>query len=587
MKKELGLLCPGCMEESEACFCGYSPVNDNDGSLAPRTLLNERYLLGRVMSYNGESVLYMGYDIKENKKITVKEFLPKSLCSRESGKDVVCVADGGLALYKTYLSEFVDLNRAMTAHRDALCIQKARNIFAANNTAYVVFDYIEGMSFKSYLLKKNGSIPFDETMELMRPLMVSLNSVHHKGTIHRGISPATLLVNKKNEIAIIGFDISAGRSSGSLIDCWIAPGYSAPELYNAGAQQGSWTDVYALCAVLYRTLTGLEPISAPDRLRNDSMKEPRFYEKTIPPAVSKAIMHGLSLDINKRVRTINELTNLIYHRETTDDVTRDMNIDAISALAGGAGESDGFKARDFSGGRIQKPQGKQSREKVKPQKSGTGLAYALGILGSFTIIGLIMAMVWGYNTPETPVDSATTLPTQTSTQPTQTTTTQAITTTQTTRAAPTEPLYKIPDLSSRWYSVIAESYKFLEMVPEYEFHDTVAEGIIFGQDIEEGTEVVGGTEIRVKVSKGNGLIPLPDYSGKEITEYRAMLKELEIKHRSMKEFSDDVPEDYVIRCSSRIGEKIDITTDETVSIYYSKGPRFTNGQEELEAFEDF
>ena len=85
--------------------CGYS----NDAPylpsyLAPGTILNDRYIVGKLLSYNGEGAIYMGYDTAAGAKVTIKEFMPDTLCSRKRGETQITVNPEASALYKTYMS---------------------------------------------------------------------------------------------------------------------------------------------------------------------------------------------------------------------------------------------------------------------------------------------------------------------------------------------------------------------------------------------------------------------------------------------------------------------------------------------------
>lgn len=115
-------------------------------------------------------------------------------------------------------------------------------------------------------------LSWDRVKELFPPILTTLSLVHSAGIIHRGISPQTILVTEKNELKLIDFQISAGRTTGTEIACEMYPGYSAPEQYSSAEWQGTWTDVYGISATLYRVLTavclqnlfqGWEMITAP------------------------------------------------------------------------------------------------------------------------------------------------------------------------------------------------------------------------------------------------------------------------------------------------------------------------------------
>jgi serine/threonine-protein kinase len=555
--------------------CGYIFEKQETEYLAPGTMLNERYLLGKLMTYNGESAVYMGFDSLECKKVTIKEYFPRELCVRDdTERQPIKVNRGSLPLYKTYLSEFIDLNRKMMLSRETLRVQKALDVFSANNTAYVVFEYIEGISFKSYLLKRGEKLGLNEIKELFEPVFRSLSAIHAKGVIHRGISPQTLLVNEKNQLNIIGFDIAADRTDGSLADPQTSEGYSAPELYSATARQGSWTDIYSLCAVLYKALCEIQPVGAPERIKSDTLYEPAFYDMRIPKYVSKAIMRGLSLEPEKRIQTINELDNLLFRQPVAEDVTRDINLSHI---------------HDISASKTKTPVVSQNQN-----RKNQSFVYTIGILVSVAVIGIIMAVAYpgnrsrpivGTDNKEPSSEQITIISSSGITDGTNAYTNESLATQSPLITSTNKPVYKIPDFRGRMFEVIEKSpgYSFLVITPEYEFNDENAKGIIIDQNIKVDEEVTSGTEITVKVSKGDGFVKLPDYNGDEITKYKGELKSLGIQFRTAREFSDDVPEGVVTRCASQDGDKIgaDITVGETVDIrageaifvLYSKGAK--------------
>ena len=205
--------------------CGYS----NDAPylpsyLAPGTILNDRYIVGKLLSYNGEGATYIGFDKVTGAKVTVREYMPDTLCSRKKGDPQIVVDANRLSLYKTYMSEFVELNKALLKARSMTHIQTVLDIFPQNNTAYVIFEFINGITLKAYLANCSGELSWDRVKELFPPILTTLSLVHSAGIIHRGISPQTILVTEKNELKLIDFQISAGRTTGTEIACEMYPG---------------------------------------------------------------------------------------------------------------------------------------------------------------------------------------------------------------------------------------------------------------------------------------------------------------------------------------------------------------------------
>lgn len=69
----------------------------------------------------------------------------------------------------------------------------------------------------------------------------------------------------------------------------------------------SWTDVYALSAVLYRTLTGVTVTRADLRMQGDALPAPAQLNQTVPAEVSDAIMQGLAIGCTQRIRSVGQL----------------------------------------------------------------------------------------------------------------------------------------------------------------------------------------------------------------------------------------------------------------------------------------
>ncbi len=102
-------------ENAEVCrFCGYRVGAPHLPSyLEPGTMLNDRYIVGKLSSYNGESACYIAFDTITETKVTVKEYMPDTLCEREKNSYVIKVDQPYMLQYKTFLSALVALNKSI------------------------------------------------------------------------------------------------------------------------------------------------------------------------------------------------------------------------------------------------------------------------------------------------------------------------------------------------------------------------------------------------------------------------------------------------------------------------------------------
>ena len=543
--------------------CGYS----NDAPylpsyLAPGTVLNDRYIAGKLLSYNGEGATYIGFDKVTGTKVTIKEYMPDTLCSRKKGDPQIIVDPNQLPLYKTYMSEFVELNKALLKARSMTHIQTVLDIFPQNNTAYVIFEFINGITLKNYLANCSGELTWDRVKELFPPILTTLSLVHSAGIIHRGISPQTILVTEKNELKLIDFQISAGRTTGTEIACEMYPGYSAPEQYSSAEWQGTWTDVYGISATLYRVLTGCVPAESISRLGNDNCPEPMVINRNVPSHVSKVIMNGLKLNTSNRIQTITELVVKLFEQPKFNTAEQEA-VRPVQRVKRIEVTEEPEKAP------VQKSTNAKGKKKKQNNKAAiivTIIVCGVIIIG-FGIAIAVLAMT-DNNTSSSYDPNYYSAPESTASSSAPETT--AATTTVSSDTMP-DIVYGCPTFTGALFTSIQDTYNFVKINAEYKFDDTVANGIVISQSIKPDTEITEGTEIKLVVSKGPSSIALPDYTGLKVDEYTAMLSQRNVKFEK-KETGDTngVKAGYVVKCSKKVGEKVDVANSETVTVYYAK-----------------
>ncbi len=536
-------------------FCGYS---DNDlcipTYLLPRTFLNERYIVGKLMSYNGEGAVYIGYDTATETKVTIKEFMPDTLCSRKKGEEEITVNNADSALYKTYMSEFADLYRSLIKLRGMAHIQAVLDVFYENGTCYAVSEFINGITLKTYLVNSGGNLSWEQVKELFPPIFTTLSLIHAAGIIHRGISPQTIFVTDKMELKLSGFCISAGRTTNTEIACEIFSGYAAPEQYS-NEVNGTWTDVYGISAVLYKTLTGTAPAEAIARTPG-SLLEPMMINRNIPQHVSKVIMSGMRLSPEKRISTITEFVDKLF--------------------------SPPKYAVESPGSPMSK---KEEKIQEKKQKERLKTLIALILVGAGLILfALAFALTLsGVCAPSQPIQSSSqssfyvqsSAPAESSDISDSTDSTESEPADNSEENSSSEPSADIvvPDFTEAIYELTAAKYQgTFVFIPTYVYSDEFMAGVMFDQSVEAGKAVASGTQIKVKVSKGPSIVPLPDYTGKTEAEYVAELEKLNIKYDVMRERSNTVPTGNVLRCSKEIGDTVIVETEkaETVIVFIAE-----------------
>ena len=366
-------------------YCGFCPseYQQNPRCLPPDTILAGKYLVGKVLGEGGFGITYMGYDLNMKTRVAIKEYFPVELVTRDTTRrmagggqscgssapgasvsggnglsapgvpasDSSGLTAGGISssgggsdrvislsgekskTYQQGLKKYVDEARNVSQFADIPGIVSVKDFFYENNTAYIVMEYIEGISLKEYLKQKGGKVSEEEALAILRPVLEALEKVHAAGIVHRDISPDNIMLTFTEEgkagagqsgvSAVYGnisavklIDFGAARMTSKndqkSLTIILKHGYAPEEQYRSHGEQGPWTDVYALCAVLYRMLTGKVPESAMDRLFSDELKRPEELGAKVSQTMSEAIMRGLAVKKEERIQSVRELMDALY-----------------------------------------------------------------------------------------------------------------------------------------------------------------------------------------------------------------------------------------------------------------------------------
>ncbi len=313
--------CPYCMnplKEGEACtVCGLK-----EGAYTPKghhlplgTVLQDRYLIGRVLGEGGFGITYIGRDLRLDMKVAVKEYYPTDKGYRYSQASLrISPYAHAQKSFQTGRERFLKEAQTMALLEKQPNIVSARDFFEENDTAYIVMEYVEGTTLKELVSQRGGRIPEEELFDLLKPLFPALESVHELGLIHRDISPDNLML-EKGRIRLLDFGCARDTNvEAQTLTVALKQGYAPVEQYQQKGQ-GTWTDVYALSATIYYCLTGKTLQSAVDRLDEDEIVLPRQLGVKLSPEREEALMKGLEINYHKRYQTVKELYKGLYQEK--------------------------------------------------------------------------------------------------------------------------------------------------------------------------------------------------------------------------------------------------------------------------------
>ena len=294
---------------------GRAPVKGDAGpaqtdaanALPPKTRLQE-YEIHRVLGSGGFGITYLAFDHHLNGPVALKEYFFAGLAVRGEGGAVTPGSTSRADDYEWGLDRFLHEAQVLNGLNHP-SIVRVHRYFRANQTAYIVMDYVEGESLADYL-DKHGKLTPEQWKPWLDALLDGLEHVHRQDYLHRDVKPGNIVLradaNGADQPVLIDFGAARRATAGRTqqLTQVFSPGYAPIEQLSSTSRQGPFTDIYALAAVSYRVLTGEPAPSAADRVERDELNplEQRLGQRGDP--LLAALDSGLALRAADRPQTI-------------------------------------------------------------------------------------------------------------------------------------------------------------------------------------------------------------------------------------------------------------------------------------------
>ncbi len=525
-------LCIACMhpleEDGNCAYChfqqeGYQPI---PRCLRPGTELAGRYVLGKVLGEGSFGITYVAWDTLLDTAVAIKEYFPANLASRHVGDggdhNVYLYEKTEKRNYRDNLQKYLDEAKSLSAFSELDGIVSVRDFFYANQTAYIVMAYVEGVSVKEYV-EKNGRIEGELFLEMLKPILYSLAKVHETGVLHRDISPDNILITKNNKMVLIDFgaarkeNISMTRSMTVVFK----QGYSPEEQYRSRGKQGAWSDIYALCATAYYALTGKRPDEAIERVLEDEMQSlEEMPDIQLTDFQKRSFMKGIAVRPAERYQNIKELYEDLYVRQ--DEKKQGM----IFRYRGGFIIAASLVL-------VLSVVGLWQWRVYAIQASGTTLGQEKQLSEAGEEAGSIADTVEQTDAPILIMDS-----------------------------------YEGMKRSEAEQQIENEGDLGLQVVWEESYHGTVKKGVVMKQNIAAGTQYHIGdyNQLVLTVSEGVRKVTVPSVSGMSRKQAEKKLKNKKLKVSVKQERSSQVDKGLVIRQSTAKGKKVKEGTKITITV---------------------
>ena len=591
--------CMGCMSTYEAIdemcpFCGYiegTPAKEAY-HIKPGSLLHDRYTVGRAIGFGGFGITYIAWDNKLMQKVAIKEYMPSEYATRVPGNLTVTIYDGErYTEFMTGLQKFLDEAQRLAKFQNVPGIVRILDCFSENLTAYIVMEYLDGMTLKQYLAEHGGKLPYEEAVEFILPVLAALQAVHKEGIIHRDISPDNIFITEDGEVKLLDFGAARYASTGysKSLSVILKPGYAPAEQYLSHGEQGPWSDVYATAATLYRMITGVVPEEALERKEKDSLKAPSALGAKLPKNAEKAILNALNVRVENRTASAEEFEAQLLSTANVIRVTEKgekrfnakmplwmrASLIAAAGLAAvcivlfatgvlklGVGNRLIFSSTLFGGGDVNTPGViNLTQEEGSDAAARQGMTfYVMGAYESTTAArGIIMSQD---PAPGTKVPAGSRLKVEVSTGP---------------------QYALIPDIIDTLWVDSEAKITSAGFIPKifYENNNLVPEGAVISLGHPAGENFQIGEKLKVVVSQGpdgeltKTPVNMPNIAGMDYAEAKGLLNKNGLRViRENDQYSMTVPKGEVIAQSTSAGKRL--MTGDIVYVSISMGVEQTN-----------
>lgn len=531
-------LCPGCMRETpegaNTCpVCGFDLDRTQDSQyLAYNTIIGDRYVVGDILEQGADGVTYLGKDTVTGEIVRIREFFPAGLCER--GEDLISVqaAAGASGEYRRLLGRFTSLWNGVMSARAQSAVMNVYDVIESGGTVYAVTEADGSVTLSDYLDEK-GALSWEKALDLLVPVMDGVEALNAMGIIHGGLSPETLFIGDAGNIKIWGYQVEDSRIPDGSLRQEIIPGYAAPEQYDERLSRGTHTDVYAIGALMYRCITGSDPLDSEERMKEDALTLPAEYAGSLPDYAVKALVASMGLMPSERLRTVTDVKGAF------DPATFSVKSDFP--------EMTELDDEEEAPALIPAEDTVPVLSKRGPVGTVEGVAPSSVVLMSLCIVFVMLIFFAGL-------------------------TFAGVVSFNLTGAGKTAAVFDMPDFtnldkSDPQISKIADKYN-LHITLQPDYAQGAAENMIFEQDIAPGTQVAIGSSLTLKYSRGATIVSLPNFTGISMTEAVYYMGKLNVTYNIVEKVNDGSGKaGYIASMSPSAGSSVYEGSEVTLEVW--------------------
>ncbi|MFJ3321578.1 Stk1 family PASTA domain-containing Ser/Thr kinase [Curtobacterium sp. NPDC086286] len=257
-------------------------------------MIDHRYRVRSRIARGGMATVYLATDVRLERRVAIK------------------IMHGHLADDQAFRERFIQEARsaARLSHPNLVGVYDQG---AEDDTAYIVMEYIPGITLRD-LLQEHHALTPEQATDILRAVLAGLASAHRAGIVHRDLKPENVLLADDGRIKLGDFGLArattANTATGAALLGTIA--YLSPELVTRGAAD-SRSDIYALGIMLYEMLTGEQPYKGEQPMQiayqhaNDSVPAPSAAVAGVPPELDDLVAWSTARNPDDRPRDAREM----------------------------------------------------------------------------------------------------------------------------------------------------------------------------------------------------------------------------------------------------------------------------------------
>ncbi|MGE5081349.1 MAG: protein kinase domain-containing protein, partial [Acidobacteriota bacterium] len=263
--------------------------------LQPGILLGNRYQIIHMLGEGGMGAVYKAKDIELDRVIALKVIRPELASNPE--------------ILQRFKQELI-LARQVTDRN----VIRIFDLGEANGIRFITMEYVEGESLY-HILRRQGKVPINEAVEIMRQMLSGLQAAHREGVIHRDLKPGNIMRDSQGRIVVMDFGLARSLEGDGMTRTGTMMGtmeYMSPEQAQA-KELDARSDIFTVGLICYELLTGKMPYHADSvvasllkRMQERALPASDF-DKAIPQPLSQILSKCLERDPAVRYQNIGEI----------------------------------------------------------------------------------------------------------------------------------------------------------------------------------------------------------------------------------------------------------------------------------------